>query len=263
MCFKKHIFAKNCAIIMKYRFLALFALLFVVSACTPSLERIKTILDAYISASGEDGSTALMNVEQIDKGIYSGTYSVGKDSLTLFVYPFTAIVKKDQVMQFFKDSDDNKISVITFQTEGQGQYHSDETGLDYNVETKVAYDERIRKEEEERARLAARKSATSGSGLAQKGADYLVSRVSGVIRVLSYRKASLGNLTSASMFGDGTTTYTYKVLATNGYGGTTTTKYDVVFKNGNVIYVAPTIADLDELSDYMNSIQNLQKLIGK
>ena len=222
---------------MKYYYSVLFALLLVVSACSPSIERIQTILDAYISASGEDGSTVLMSVEQTDKGIYSGTYSVGKDSLTMFVYPFTAIVKKDQVMQFFKDTDDNKIAVITFLPEGQGQYHSDETGLDYNVETKVAYEERLRKEEEERQAALAASRRASGDGLGQVGANYLLAGHNNVIQVISYKKASqTGSLMYQAMFGADAIVYAYKVLVADGYGGTKTTAYDLVFKNGNVVF---------------------------
>ena len=128
----------------------LFALCLSISACSPSTEEIKTILNAHIAGLGEEGSTMVTNVEKTEKHIYSGTFSVSKDTLTAFVYPFTAIVKKDQVTQFFKDTDEAKVKVVNKHTGEE--------------ETKAAYDERIKKEEEEkRAAEKAKKAAAAAS----------------------------------------------------------------------------------------------------
>ena len=121
---------------MRLRYSLLIAACFSLAACSPSAEEIKTILNAHIAGLGEEGSTLVTNVEQTEKNIYSGTYSVSKDTLTAYVYPFTAIIKKDQVTQFFKDTDETKVKVVNKQTGAE--------------ETKVEYDERIKKEEEQR-----------------------------------------------------------------------------------------------------------------
>lgn len=147
---------------MRLRYSLWIAACFAFAACSPSAEEIKTILNAYIAGLGEEGSTLVTNVEQTEKNIYSGTYSVSKDTLTAYIYPFTAIIKKDQVTQFFKDTDETKVKVVNKQTGTE--------------ETKVEYDERIKKEEELRkqkeaelkrqeiARTRARTSTSSGSG---------------------------------------------------------------------------------------------------
>ena len=247
---------------MKFHHPVLFVLLLVVSACSPSMERIQTILDAYISASEGDSSTVLLEVEQMDKGVYSGRYGVGKDDLILFVYPFTAIVKKDQVTRFFKDTDDDKVAVVTFLTDGQGQYHSDETGLDYIVETKAAYEERLRKEEEERARLAAQRSALSGSDLGQKGANYLLSGSNNIIQVISYHQAAFDDALNKVFFGQNSVTYVYKVLEATGFG-TNTNEYDVVFRDGNVVHAQEHKTGIDDtMGSVASSLSYLELLKG-
>ncbi len=247
---------------MKLRYLSLLLACYFAAACSPSIERIQTILKAYISASGEDGSTILMNVEQTDKGIYTGTYGVQKDSLTLFVYPFTAIVKKDQVIQFFKDTDDKKVSVLTFLTEGQGQYHSDETGLDYNVETKAAYEERLRKEEEERQAALAASRRASGSDLGAKGANYLMSHNNNIVQIISYHRASVMDVAKV-MFGRNAVTYVYKVLEANGIG-TNTAAYDVIFVNGNIVStMESTTASLESIHQQASEAIMLKQILGQ
>ena len=137
---------------MRLRYSLWIAACFAFAACSPSAEEIKTILNAYIAGLGEEGSTLVTNVEQTEKNIYSGTYSVSKDTLTAYVYPFTAIIKKDQVTQFFKDTDKTKVKVVNKQTGTE--------------ETKVEYDERIKKEEEQRLaeeKEKARKAAAAAA----------------------------------------------------------------------------------------------------
>ena len=143
---------------MRLRYSLLIAACFSLAACSPSAEEIKTILNAHIAGLGEEGSTQVTNVEQTEKNIYSGTYSVSKDTLTAYVYPFTAIIKKDQVTQFFKDTDETKVTVVNKQTGTE--------------ETKAQYDERIKKEEEkrlaeekEKAKQAAAKKASSTNSI--------------------------------------------------------------------------------------------------
>lgn len=147
---------------MKSRFIPLWATCLFVAACSPSIEEIKTILNAHIAGLGEEGATAVISVEQTEKNLYSGTFSVSQDTLTSIVYPFAALVKKDHVVQFYKDTDGSKVKVI-----------NTVTGTE---ETKTQYDERIKKEEELRkqkeaeqkrqeiARTRARTSTSSGSG---------------------------------------------------------------------------------------------------
>ena len=101
---------------MRLRYLLWIAACFAFAACSPSAEEIKTVLNAHIAGLGEEGSTQVTNFEQTAKNIYSGTYSVSKDTLTAYVYPFTAIIKKDQVTQFFKDTDETKVKVVNKQT---------------------------------------------------------------------------------------------------------------------------------------------------
>ena len=137
---------------MRLRCSLLIAACFSLAACSPSAEEIKTILNAHIAGLGEEGSTQVTNVEQTEKNIYSGTYSVSKDTLTAYVYPFTAIIKKDQVTQFFKDTDETKVKVVNKQTGAE--------------ETKVEYDERKKKEEEQRLaeeKEKARKAAATAA----------------------------------------------------------------------------------------------------
>ena len=45
----------------------LFALCLSISACSPSTEEIKTILNAHIAGLGEEGSTMVTNVEKTEK----------------------------------------------------------------------------------------------------------------------------------------------------------------------------------------------------
>ena len=141
---------------MNKRLTILSAACFVLAACSPSAEEIKTILNAHIAGLGEEGSTSVISVEQTEKNIFSGTYSVSKDSLTTFVYPFTAIIKKDQVTQFFKDTDETKVKVVNKQTGTE--------------ETKAQYEERIKKEEEER--IAAEKAKAKKAAAAAKNKGF-------------------------------------------------------------------------------------------
>ena len=248
---------------MKRHYSILLATCLFVVSCSPSLEEVEGIVSSYVAYQetgdlfGGDGSTTILNIEQTDKNIYSGMYSVAKDANTLYAYPFTAIIKKDQVVQFFKDTDDAKVMVITVKPEALAKGENEITEADLVYETKKDYDERIRKEEEER--LAAAKRA-SGSGLAQKGANYLLSGHNGIIQVISYNKASkAGTAFYQKMFGSNIVVYAYKVLEANGYGGTQTSAYDVVFRNGNVIYSH----DASEGSDLMDYISLAASLMGQ
>lgn len=225
---------------MKLRYLSfLTACLFIV-ACSPSIEEIKPILDSYIAGLGEVGPTLLMDVEKADKNIYSGTYSVSQADDIIYVYPFTAIIKGYEVLNFFKETDDTEVIVITVKPEALAYDDvSDFTEDDFVYETKKDYDERIRKEEEERqAAIAASRRASSGSDLAQKGANYLLSGQNNIIQIISYSKAAKTNTAIfQSMFGSGVIAYNYKVLKANSYGGTEVDTYTVVFQNGSIIYV--------------------------
>ncbi len=145
---------------MKSRFILLWATYLLVAACSPSIEEIKTILNAHIAEIGEEGATAVINVEQTEKNLYSGTFSVSQDTLTSIVYPFAALVKKDHVVQFYKDTDGSKVKVI-----------NKVTGTE---ETKTQYDERIKKEEElrkqkeaeqKRQEIARTRASTSTSSI--------------------------------------------------------------------------------------------------
>lgn len=115
---------------MNKHFTILSVACFVLAACSPSAEEIKTILNAHIAGLGEDGSTQITNVEKTEKSLYSGTYSVSKDSLTTYVYPFTAIIKKDQVTQFFKDTDEKNVKVVTKKTCAGAQTNSNHYFID-------------------------------------------------------------------------------------------------------------------------------------
>ena len=241
---------------MKLHFPSLLAACFFV-ACSPSIEEIEAIVDVYVSGLGEAGQTTIFDVEQTDNNIYSGTYSVEQDNNLLYVYPFTAIIKDNQVSQFFKETDDTKVMVISLKPEAMDKGEEEITEDDLVIEAKREYDERIRREEEERQAALRR---ASGSGLGQKGANYLLSGHNSIIQVISYNKASkAGTAFYQQMFGSNIVVYAYKVLEANGYGGTQTSAYDVVFKNGNVIYAH----DASEGSDLMDYISFAASLMGK
>ena len=204
---------------------------FVLAACSPSAEEIKTILNAHIAGLGEEGSTSVTSVEQTEKNIFSGTYSVSKDTLVAYVYPFTAIIKKDQITQFFKDTDETKVKVVNKQTGTE--------------ETKVEYDERIKKEEEERiAAEKAKKAAaarSSGSGMVSRGASYIISKMRSPshAHVNYYYDAATMRRTFRDSYDYEYPSYLdailYNVEAMNGYGGYNTESYVVFFKNGNPV----------------------------
>lgn len=126
-----------------------------IAACSPSEIEVMATLNAYIANLGEDGPTKVVGFEKTDRSVYSGTFKVAKDTLYDFVYPFTAIIKKGEVTQFFKDADESLIKVVNKRT-------GDE-------ETKAAYDERIKKEEAER--IAAEKAKKEAAEKA-KAAEY-------------------------------------------------------------------------------------------
>ena len=134
---------------MKSRYLSILTACLLAAACSPSIEEIRILLNAHISGLGEDGATLVTSLEQTEKNIFSGTYSVSKDTLTSFVYPFTAIVKKDQVTQFFKDTDETKVKVVNKQT------GAEETKSEYDKRLKREEAERIAAEKAEKARMAA------------------------------------------------------------------------------------------------------------
>lgn len=245
---------------MKSRLFSVLAVCLFVAACSPSIEEIETILNAYIAELGEEGPTSVLEVEQTDKNIYSGTYSVSKETNVLYAYPFTAIVKKNQVSNFFKDTDEANVLVITVKPEvlakGDG---SDFSAEDLVFETKKDYEERIRREEEERQAAIRR---ASGEGLGPIGADYLLSHQKNVIQIISYRKVNLD--LNKAMFGQNAVTYSYKVLEANGLG-TNTATYGVVFVNGKVVFVDTfgTSGVLDDMMDGLSSTANLFNLLGQ
>ena len=212
---------------MRHHYSVLIAAFVFLAACSPSLEEVSAIIEAHLVGSGDDDAV-VMNVVQTDKNIYSGQYSTAADETTLITYPFTAIVRNGQVIQFFKETDDNKVLITTF-----SQNENNTSGLNYITETKAQYDERIKREEEER-RAAERRA--SGSGLGQKGASWLLSGDNNIIQIISYQKANaLLNSLYQGLLGSNVVVYTYKVLEANGFGGTKTASYDLVFQNGSIV----------------------------
>lgn len=250
---------------MKSRFFSLLAACLFVAACSPSIEEIETILDAYIAELGEEGPTSLLSVEQTDKNIYSGTYSVSQEANILYAYPFTAIVKGNQVSNFFKDNDDANVMVITVKPEVLANNDGGEfTEDDLVFETKKEYEERIRREEEERQAAIAASRRASGDGLGQKGANYLLSSNNNIVQIISYHKApDAFTAPFQSIYGNKAVVYVYKVLEANGLG-TNTAAYDVTFVNGNVVLVGPsTMSDIESVWGTISSTMSLQKLLGQ
>ncbi len=218
---------------MKLRYSSLLAVLFFVAACSPSIEEITSTLETHLAGIGEDNAV-VMNVAQTDKNVYSGQYTVAYNDISLIAYPFTAIVKKGQVSHFFKETDDDKVLILTF-----SQNEDNATELNYTTETKAQYDERIRREEEERQAALRR---ASGSGLGKKGANCLLSGNNGIVQIISYNKSgTVATATAQKMFGPKAVSYTYKVLQANDYGGTSVGYYEVFFLNGNVVFTTEAL----------------------
>ena len=244
---------------MKLRYSSLLAVLFFVAACSPSIEEITSTLETHLAGIGEDNAV-VMNVAQTDKNVYSGQYTVAYNDTSLIAYPFTAIVKKGQVSQFFKETDDDKVLILTF-----SQNEDNATELNYTTETKAQYDERIRKEEEERARLArlaAQKRALSGSDLVQKGANYLLSGSNSIVQVISYRQSVYDDAFYKALFGQNTVMYVYKVLEATGLG-TYTNEYDVIFRDGNVVQAEEHKTGIDDaMSSVASSLSYMELLKG-
>ena len=244
---------------MKLRFSSLLAACFFVAACSPSIEEIEALVDAYVFGLGEAGQTTILDIEQTDNNIYSGTYSVEQEDNLLYAYPFTAIIKDKQVSQFFKETDDTKVMVISVKPEAMDKGEEEITEDDLVIEAKKDYDERIRREEEERQAAMRR---ASGSGLGQKGANYLLSGHNGIIQVISYKQVSKAASTMyQSMFGANIVVYSYKVLEANGYGGTQTAAYDIVFQNGKIIWTCE--ATFSDTIDYINNAAALTLMLGQ
>lgn len=218
---------------MKLRFIPLLAVCLFVAACSPSIEEIQIVLKEYLAGLDEEEQPELISVEQTDKNIYSGNYGVAPEGtdMVFFVYPFTAIIKGNQVTNFFKETDDSKVAVFTLKPSAVPDENGEFSEDDFLQETKKDYTERIRREEERQARYD-----EYDYGLGEIGAKSLLSGRNDITRVISYQRISgMGTRKYEMMYGPSIDVYKYKVVEEDGWGGKVT-QWDVVFRDGDVVY---------------------------